>query len=329
MNLNLIAVAAAFDEADEKIFGLRRGAEVHLRRQHAENRPGPRVTPLPVCDHLAFVDNGRVIARPEVQLLCRGGDMGIPFAPVLLLAGGQAAINARVQQRLLRFQRQQAERREIHAGRHAFEPLEARIGLSRIRAAEVQDKVPLHGTRLRVLILRVQRQQQLQAGTDRLRHIPNRPDRAQPVAQQQLGREALRVQQTLRLRLRLRVGEIPQRLLRRRAEHIGIALQNVLRQPGRRVFRQIEPRAQKAAENFRQPFAVAALLQRKELVEPAGGLRFPNATDPAPAAQPVQYGAVVALRQLPRGAGIPLRAVPAAGEQFRRPRVDFFQRLQR
>ena len=103
-------VAGALDDPDEKLSRLRSGAQMHLRGQNAQYRPRPGKTAFPVGDHLALVDDGHIVTRADVQLLGRGGDMGVALAHVLLLAGGQRALHAHIQKRLLRLQRQQAQR---------------------------------------------------------------------------------------------------------------------------------------------------------------------------------------------------------------------------
>ena len=57
----------------EQLPCLRRGAQMDLRGQHAQNGPGPGVAPLSVGNHLAFVDDGHVVVPPHVQLLGGGG----------------------------------------------------------------------------------------------------------------------------------------------------------------------------------------------------------------------------------------------------------------
>ena len=97
----------------------------------------------------------------QVQLFCRGGHVGVALLPVFLLAGGQRAGNAGIQQQLLCLQRQQPQRRQIYAGARGLQRLKAGIGLAGVGAADVQDKVPLHGPCLGIFVLGVERHQQL------------------------------------------------------------------------------------------------------------------------------------------------------------------------
>ena len=115
MVLDLVAVPAAVDDAPEQMLGLRGGAEMDLRGLHAQNGPRPGVAPVGVGDHLALVDDGHVIAGFQIQLFGRGGDVGVLLPAVLLLAGGEAAIHACVQQCLLGLQGEQAQGGQVDA----------------------------------------------------------------------------------------------------------------------------------------------------------------------------------------------------------------------
>ena len=92
MTLYFVAVAAAFDKAQEDIFRLRRGAEMNFRCLHAQNGACPRVAALAVGYHLALVNHRDFVTLFQVQLFGGGGNVGVVVPVVLLLPGGQAAV---------------------------------------------------------------------------------------------------------------------------------------------------------------------------------------------------------------------------------------------
>ena len=130
VDLQLPAVAAALYEADKDVLRLRRGAQVDFGREDAEYRPRPGVAALGVGYHLALVYDRAVEAALERELFGRGGEVRVALADVLLLAGGEAAIDAGVEQRLLRLEGQEPERGEVDARARAHEPLEGVVGLA-------------------------------------------------------------------------------------------------------------------------------------------------------------------------------------------------------
>lgn len=156
VDLHLITVSAAGDDAQEKVLGLRGGAEVDLRRQDPQNGPGPGIAPLPVGDHLTLVDHSHLVGLFQVQLFCGGGHVGVSRPAVLLLTGGEAAVDAGIQQNLLGFQGQQAQRGQIHPGAGLLKALKPGVGFAGVGAAQVKNEVAVHGPGLRVLVLGVQ-----------------------------------------------------------------------------------------------------------------------------------------------------------------------------
>ena len=201
---------------------------MHLGREHAEDGARPGVAALRVGYHLALVDDRHVVAPLQRELFRRRGHVRVVLAYVLLLARGQRAVHAVVEQRLLRLQRQQAQRRQIYAGSGADEALEAGVGLAGVRAAYVQYEVAAHGARLRVLVLGVQRYQQREAGAYRLWHVPDRPHRAEAVGEEHLVREALGIQEGVHVRLRLLRAKLRQHLSRYGVQHGGVALEHAV-----------------------------------------------------------------------------------------------------
>ena len=131
---DLIGIPAAFDQPQQQVLGLRGGAQVDLRGQDPQDGPGPSVTPLAVGDHLALVDDRHVVGGFQLQFFRCGGHMGVLLPAVLLLAGGQAAVDPCVQQNLLGLQGQQAQGGQIHAGGGLLEPLKASVGLAGVGA---------------------------------------------------------------------------------------------------------------------------------------------------------------------------------------------------
>ena len=93
MDLQLPGVAAALDDADEEVLGLRGGAQVDFRCLNTQNGPGPGIAPLAVGDHLALVDDRHVVDLLQVQLFGGGGHVGVLLPAVLLLAGGEGAVH--------------------------------------------------------------------------------------------------------------------------------------------------------------------------------------------------------------------------------------------
>ena len=208
MNGHLHTVPTALNEADEQLLGLRGGAQVHLGGEHPQNRPGPGVPPLGVGDHLALVDHRRLIAALEIQLFCRGGQVGVPLTEVLLLASGQRAVHPRVQQGLLGLQGQKAQGGQIDSGFRPDQPLEPSVGLAGVGAPQVENEPAVHGPCLGVFVLGVEGDEQGQAGADGLGDVPHRPHRTQPFPEQVGGREAWGAQQGVCVRLGLGGGEV-------------------------------------------------------------------------------------------------------------------------
>ena len=261
----------------EQPLRLRRGAEMHFLGKHAQNGPRPRIAPLPVADHLALVDDCHVEMPLHIQLFRRSRHMGIPVPHILLLAGGEAAIHAVIQQRLLRLQRQQTKGRKVYASVRPNEPLKARIGLARVRPADVHHEMPLQGAGLRVFVLGVQGHQQFQTAADGPRHIEHRIEVVQRMVQKLLHREFLHAQQLSGLRLRLGQGKILQRPICRSQQGRGIVfLQSCLRFLRRSA--QPEPRRSETLQLGRRGRAALALmlLQREEMPQIAGGLPVPQ-----------------------------------------------------
>ena len=270
MELYLPAVAAALYEAYQYALGLGRGAEVHLRGEDAEDGPRPGVAALRVAYHLALVYDGDVPAAVHRQLLRRGGEMRVAPADVLLLARAQRTVDAAVQQRLLRLEREQAQRGEVHAAFGAYEPPEAGVGLAGVRPAQVQNEAAAHGARVGILVLGIERNEQREACAYGLRHIPDRPDRAQPLGGKLRVREARRGQEGVQIRLRLPRGELLERAGRRGAKRADIALPHpgadgaVLHSDG-------GPGPCEALEGVGELLFPAALFKRQELAYPALG----------------------------------------------------------
>ena len=180
---------------------------MHLRREHAEDRARPGKAALPVGDHLALVDHRHIVPRGEIELFRRGGDVGIPLAAVLFLAGRERTRNAEIEQPLLRFEREQTERSKIYARFGFAQPLKPGVGLAGVRPAGMENKMALHGARFRVLVLRVERHEQLQARADRARDIKDRIEIGERVLQKLLHGKGALFEKPVHVRLRLRGGK--------------------------------------------------------------------------------------------------------------------------
>ena len=161
MDLYLEAVAAASDEPNKDILRLGRRAQMHFRSLYAEDRPGPGVAPLGVFDHLAFVDDRHIVAGLQIQFFRGGRHMGVVLPHVLFFSGGEAAVDPRIQQRLLGLHSQQSQRRKVDAGAGLPQAAESFVGLASVRAAQVQHEMPLHSPGLGIFVLRFEGEQQL------------------------------------------------------------------------------------------------------------------------------------------------------------------------
>ena len=116
---------------------------------------------------------------------------------------------------------------------------------------------------------------------------------------------------------RLGVGKVADRLLRRRAQDKGIAFEHMARGRGVGLLREEAARAEEVLEHLAQSAAVAALFQRKELVEPAGRLRQPQALDAPQVLQAGNDGVMVLPRQPPRERMLLAGVVPRLLQQLR------------
>ena len=272
----LPCVAGALNDADEKIARLGRGAEMHLRREHAEDRARPGKAALPVGDHLALVDHRHVVPRGEIELFRRGRDVGIPLAAVLLLAGRERARNAKIKQPLLRFKREQTERGEIYARFGFAQPLKPGVGLAGVRPAGMENEVTLHGARFRVLVLRVERHEQLQARTDRARDIKDRIEIGERVLQKLLHGKGALFEKPVHVRLRLRGGKRSNVPRADRKQHRGIARREL---PGeRRSCVRAKPQrgGHEPAERCAERLFPAAILQMQKVLDIADALSRPQ-----------------------------------------------------
>ena len=124
-----------------------------LGGKDSQDRPGPRVAPLRILYHLALVYHRDVVAGLEIQLFRRRRDVGVPLPHVLLLSGGEAAVDPAVEKCLLGLHRKEPEGREIYPRLRPFQPFEALKGLPGVGPADVKDEMTLHGPGLGVLVL--------------------------------------------------------------------------------------------------------------------------------------------------------------------------------
>ena len=268
------------------------------------------MAPRTVGNHLALVDDGHVIPGFQIQLFGCGGDVGVLLPAVLLLAGGEAAIHACVQQCLLGLQGQQTQGGQVAARPGLLEPLDARVGLARVRPAQVQDEVPGEGAGLRVLVLGVQGDEDVQALLDDLGDVPDGVDGPDGTGEQLLGGEVLPRQQTGQIGLRLGLGELVDGLLGRGVEDPGIAHPDVARQG--RVFVGAHPASglDKVGQLAGQGQAVTALLQPQEAAQVARDLGGTQHAPTGGGGQVVEHGPVVMPRQRPGQAVVLLRLRP-------------------
>ena len=269
-------VAGALNDADEKIARLGRGAEMHLRRENTENRARPCKAAFPVGDHLALIDHCHVVPRGEIELFRRGGDVGIPLAAVLFLAGRERARNAEIKQPLLRFEREQAERGKIYARPGFAQPLKPGVRLAGVRPADVKDKAAMHGARLRVLVLRIERNEQLQARSDRARDIKDRIEVGERMQQKLLHRKGSLFKKSFHVCLRLRGGKGGNIPRADRKQGRGIARGEL---PGERRGRiRAEPRrsGHEPAERRAERFGAAAGLEMQKMLDIADALPRPQ-----------------------------------------------------
>ena len=269
-------VAGALNDADQKIARLGRGAEMHLRREHAEDRARPGKAALPVGDHLALVDHRHIVPRGEIELFRRGGDVGIPLAAVLFLAGRERARNAEIKQPLLRFKRQQTERSKIYARFGFAQPLKPGVGLAGIRPAGMENKMALHGARFRVLVLRVECHEQLQARADRARDIKDRIEIGERVLQKLLHGKGALFEKPIHVRLRLRGSKRSNVARTDRKQHRGIARGEL---PGeRRSCVRAEPwrGGHEPAERCAERLGAGAGLQMEKVLDIADALSRPQ-----------------------------------------------------
>ena len=319
VDLHLVTVPAALNEADEQLFGLRGGAEVDFRGQYPQNGPGPGVPPLGVGNELALVNDGHIPMALQVQLFRCGGGVGVPLPDVLFLPGGQGALHPRVDQSLLGLQGQQAQGGQINPRLRPYEPLKARVGLSGVGAPQVEDKAAVHGPGLRVLVLGVQGNQQRQAGADGLGHVPHGPDRTQALLHQ-LGRgKALRPQKALQIRLRLGGGKVGRRLPGGLEQHLRVMGEHVLSQGVSGVLPQPPAAPEKSPKHLRQALAVTAALQAQKLPQPGRRLGRAQAVGLGLGGNGRQKPPVPVLRQPPGGGVLPHRRRPGPLQQHTGP----------
>ena len=145
-------VPALLDDARQQRLRVRRGAGVDLVRAQAQDRRRPRAAPVPVGDHLAFVDHRHVVVGLQVGHLHGGGLHPAAGHADLLLARHQRAGHVVQVQRLKLLRRQQAQRPQVDAVARAAQPAHALVGLAGIGGPQVQDEPPLHLPRQRVQV---------------------------------------------------------------------------------------------------------------------------------------------------------------------------------
>ena len=202
--------------------------------------------------------------------------MGVPLAAVLFLAGRERARNAEIKQPLLRFKRQQTERSKIYARFGFAQPLKPGVGLAGVRPAGMENKMALHGARFRVLVLRVERHEQLQARADRARDIKDRIEIGERVLQKLLHRKSALFEKPFHVRLRLRGSKRSNVARTDRKPHRGIARGEL---PGeRRSCVRAEPwrGGHEPAERCAERLFPAAILQMQKVLDIADALSWPQ-----------------------------------------------------
>ena len=249
---------------------------MHLRRENTENRARPCKAAFPVGDHLALIDHCHVVPRGEIELFRRGGNVGIPLAAILLLAGRERARNAEIKQPLLRFKRKQAERGKIYARPGFAQPLKPGVRLAGVRPTDVKDKAAMHGARLRVLVLWIERNEQLQARPDRARDIKDRIEVGERMQQKLLHRKGSLFKKSFHVCLRLRGGKRCNVPRADRKQHRGIARRELSGE--RRNCIRAEPRrgGHKPAERRAERFPAAAGLEMQKMLDIADALPRPE-----------------------------------------------------
>ena len=161
----------------------------------------------------------------------------------------------------------------------------------------------MHGPGLRVLVLGVEGDEQRQAGADGLGHVPHRPHRDQPLAEQHFQGEAPGPEHGVQVGLGLGGGEVPGRLTGGGQQHPGVAGADLFRHGVAVVLPQPGARPEKVLQHAGQLPAVAALLQGQKLAQPGRGLGGAQHLAFGHGGEPVDQRPVVVLRQKPgRGA---------------------------
>ena len=288
---------------------------MHLRGQHAEDRPRPREAPHRVGDHLALVDHGHVVAPCQLELFGGRGDMGVAVLAVLLLAGRQRARDAVAEQQLLRLEGEKPQRGQIHARRRPAQALKSGVGLARIRAAGVDDEMPLHRPRLRVLVLRPQLGEKPQRPPDRPGHVDDRPDIPQRLVEKRRERKIVHCEHRVDVRVPVLRREGHEHPLRDRAEDAAVPRPQAHDRRGVRIPPRPEQRRRKTAQHrLRRDFLP---VQRQKRPQPRQRRRRLGLRRTGQPPKPLQDRLVIAPRQQPRRSLGRLRIGPRVREQRR------------
>ncbi len=144
---------------------------MHLLRADAQNRPCPVAAPVFIRHHLRFIYDGNVIRFPDIQNLHRGSLHETAMRAYSLLPGNHVAGDSVRHHAVVNFQRQQTQRSQINTVVSLFEPLQRLVSLAAVGGTDVQDKAALHGTRFRVLFLRLRLHQLLNPLPHQILHV--------------------------------------------------------------------------------------------------------------------------------------------------------------
>ncbi len=151
---NIIRIITARDHLQKQLFRNRRSAYMDFLRPYAENGSRPIASPVLVIYHLRFIDHCNIINLFQIQnldgrSLTEGSRRLYP-----LFSRDHIAGNARCRHRVVNLQRQKPQRPEINPLIRLFEALQGLICLTAVGRPDVQNEMPPHAARLRILLLR-------------------------------------------------------------------------------------------------------------------------------------------------------------------------------
>ena len=137
-------IPAVPDHGGQQLLRVGGGADVDLRGAKAQHRGGPGAAPVPVGDHLAFVNDRHVVLLFQIRHLDGGAlDPAVRHLD-LLLSGYQGTGNVRQIQGFKLLKSQQPQGAEIDSLSRRLQALDTFPGFSGIGGPQVQHKFALH-----------------------------------------------------------------------------------------------------------------------------------------------------------------------------------------